>query len=143
MLYQIQVGQNLVGGVVSNNFEVPFYGRYKVILRRIEYVYNAGAGIIQNLLRLQSNTLLVNTPLMNGFMFVNNSNTNYNLVLNEDLEMNGRIDITLTRVAGQGVFPQIGVAGGYLDCLITLDFEKVVQDQTMIGFSGNKPLFNF
>lgn len=144
MIYQILVGQNLVGGVPSIQQVVPFYGRYRVKLIKIEYVYNTTGTILQNILRINSNTLLLNTPLQNGFMFINNTNTYYNgLVLNDDIEINGVIDITLNRVVGVGAYPSIGNAGGYVDCLITLDFEKIVKDQSMAGYSNNKPLINF
>lgn len=144
MIYQVQIGQTLVGGNPGGTYEVPFYGRYKVRLIKIDYAYNSAGGILQNLLRITSNTLLNNTPLQSGFLFINSSNCFYNgLVINEDLEINGRFDIALSRVSGVGAWPSIGVNGGYVDCVITLDFEKIVKDQSMVGYSNNKPLINF
>jgi hypothetical protein len=144
MIYQILIGQDLVDGVPGGRYEVPFYGRYSVSLVKIDYVYNTAATVAQSILRIESNTLLSNTPLQGGFMFSNVANPFYNgLVINNDIEINGFLDIRLPRVIGNGLYPNIGGAGGYINCVITLDFKKVVVDQSMVGFSNNKPLFNF
>lgn len=115
MIFQIAVGAT--GSIVQ---PVPFQGLCKVKVIKIDYIFDTAAAINQQLISIRSNTL-INTPLSGNILFFNTSNPYFgkNFEL-PDIYLAGQIDFTLR------VFPDSNLpagAGGYTNCLITLDIE--------------------
>ena len=113
MIFQIVVGST---GIITQ--QVPFVGPCTVKVIKIDYAYDTTAAITQSLISVFSNTL-INTPLSGQILFFNITNPYYadNFVI-KDVNIPGQIDIRL-RAYPDNALP--AGAGGYLNCIITLD----------------------
>lgn len=114
MIFQFVVGPT--GAIVQ---PVPFIGKCKVKIIRIDYVFDTAAAISQQVIQIQSQTLINNTALSGRILFYNTTNPYFgdNFII-DDVDINGYFDITLQVLGGA---PLPFGAGGYTNCIITAD----------------------
>ncbi len=138
MLFQILVGQVNApyGNYPTALINVPFIGKCRVKIIKIDYFFNTAGSILQRIVAINSqvfntNSLLTpsNTPniqvipSMGRILFYNTTNPYYgnNFVI-DDLMINGVFDITLSDETGAAL-PTPATNGGYTNLLLTLDIE--------------------
>jgi hypothetical protein len=127
MIFQFLVGQNLIDGAPGSSIIVPFVGKCRLKIIKLDYQFNTAGAIQQRLIAINSRVLINYTPLSGRILFFNTTNPYYNdTFIIDDILINGTFDIRLTDEVGAVIPLGYGggaVNGGYLNCLITLDIE--------------------
>lgn len=115
MIFQATLG-NTGNSANGTTFNVPFVGRCRVKIIKIDYFVSGFPTSL--LLRLESRTIINNTPISPYIYFMSLHHPTFVDFIYEDIEINGMIDFSVKTETG-------GIIGGgnYTDCLITLDIE--------------------